>query len=340
MKRRANNTGTIYKMSGSRSKPWRARVCTGYNKDGKRNWLTIGYFGTKAEAERAIALHEIQPVSEKKNIKLSELYDEWSKTAYINISKSTIKSYKGAYNLLSVLHNKKFSDLRTVHFQSVINSLDLSQSSLQKIKILVNQLYDYAYAQDIVTKNYAKAIKIPNIPQAEKEVFSTNDIRLLKKNVDKIENVDTILILIYTGMRVQEMLDLNAFKIDLEKNIIKTGSKTKAGKDRIIPIHSEIKKYIEKRCMNPKGMFLNSTGQPVSQRVYREKIFRPILEQLGIKPMNPHCCRHTFATMLASAKVDILAIQQILGHTNYAFTADRYTHKDIDFLATEITKIE
>jgi hypothetical protein len=37
--RRANNTGTIYKLSGARHNPWTAKVCTGYDKDGKRKWL-------------------------------------------------------------------------------------------------------------------------------------------------------------------------------------------------------------------------------------------------------------------------------------------------------------
>lgn len=340
MKRRANNTGSIYKMSGNRANPWRVRVCTGYDEEGKRNWLTIGYFRTKSDAERAVAMHEIQPVSEKKDIKLSELFEEWNESAYINLSKKSKEMYNAAFNLIVSLHNKKFVDLRTVHFQSIINSLNLSQSSLQKIKILLNQLYEFAYAQDIVSKNYSKAIKIPHIPQAEKQVFSTNDIRVLKENVGTVADVDSILILIYTGMRVQEMLDLTAFKINFDENIIKTGSKTKAGKDRIIPIHLEIKEYLRMRAMNPKGMFLNAADKPLTQRYYRDKVFRPILAQLGIRDMTPHCCRHTFATMLAAARVDTLAIQQILGHTNYAFTADRYTHKDVDFLTYEITKIK
>jgi integrase len=340
MKRRANNTGNIYKMSGNRANPWAARVCIGYDADDKRKWLNIGYFRTKADAEKAISLHEVQPVSEKKDIKLRELFEEWRVSAYVHIGFKTKESYDGAFKLLAPMHNKKFADLRTVHFQNVINSTSLSQSSLQKIKILVNQLYDYAYSQDIVTKNYAKAIKIPNIQPAEKEIFSTNDIRALKENVNKIEHTDTILILIYTGMRLQEMLDLTPFKIDFENNIIKTGSKTKAGKDRIIPIHAEIAGYLKTRSLNPNGMFINDKGNKMTQKYYRNNVFKPILEQLGIRPMTPHCCRHTFATMLSVSGVDTLAIQQILGHTNYAFTADKYTHKDNEFLKNEMEKLK
>jgi integrase/recombinase XerD len=72
---------------------------------------------------------------------------------------------------------------------------------------------------------------------------------------------------------------------------------------------------------------------------YRKLIYYPALDRLKIKHRPPHTCRHTFATLLARAGVDILSIQRILGHSTYAFTADTYTHPDITQLKKAINKL-
>lgn len=353
--RNPNGFGTVYKMPGRRRKPWCARITTGWKKTiakrgkykgqevARQVYQTIGYFETKQEGIDALAMHRIDPVPPRVNITLGELYDEWSATKYnSDISRDTINNYKAAWLHIKKLEKAKFKDLRTAHWQKVIDEKkeELGHSSLKKIKTLATMLYQYALKNDIVKKNYAEFIELPREMKKEKQIFSDLDIQKMFKNVESVPWVDTILILIYTGMRISEMLQLTKFNVDLKEEIIIGGIKTEAGKDRIIPINRKIMPFIRKWYeKNGQALICREDGSPMSAKYYREKYYYPALETLGIQKLTPHACRHTFASLMAAANVDPLYTQRIIGHADYAFTANEYTHPEIKELKKAINKI-
>jgi hypothetical protein len=161
----------------------------------------IGSYATKAEAEQALALDTIMPTSKYANVTLEEIWKMWIKTrAFTDIKKQTQDNYKAAFKYLSQHHKVRFADLRTAHFQSAIdkaNEMGKSHSTMEKIKALCNILSEYAYSQDITTKNYVTTVRLPK--EIKKKIDTFNDIEIAKlfKN-DTIPFVDTILIFIYT----------------------------------------------------------------------------------------------------------------------------------------------
>ncbi len=346
-----NGFGTIYKLPGRRRKPWVARVTTGWelvaneeSGEEKERQLRqiIGYFENKKDALNALALHRVNPVSPKADITLAKLYEEWSKGKYEYISKATINNYKAGWNYLAKYEKAKMKDLRTAHLQAVIDSghkAGLSRSSLQKIKVVATMLFNYAIQNDILSKNYAEFIKLPKAEKEEKRTFTDLEIQKLEKAQDT-PWVDTILILIYTGMRINEMLGLSRFNVDLDKQIITGGLKTDAGKNRIIPIHPKIYAHI-KKWYDKGGEYLicHKEGKRILDKYYREKYYYPTLDRLNIRRLNPHCCRHTWATLMARAGVDPRLIKTMIGHSKYSFTADIYTHTNIAELKEAIGKI-
>lgn len=344
-----NGYGGIVRLGGQRRKPWAIRVTRGWE-DGRQVYDYISYHATKKEAAKALADYQINPISSKHNIILSELFEEWKLTsAYTSISKQLQDNYNAAYNHLSSLHNSKFTDLRTAHFQRAIDQMTrkdkngeiipLSHSSKTKVKVVVSLLYKYAMENDICNKNYADFIRLDKEEKRVKEVFSDLEIQKLFNN-DTIPFVDTILILIYTGMRISELLELTKFAVDLKNYTITGGLKTDAGKDRIIPIHPKIQKYIRKWYIRSQGaLIFKDDYTPITPDYYRKYIYFPLLEQLEIPRKTPHSTRHTCATLLAKSGADTLAIKQFLGHTDYAFTANVYTHENIEFLQSEIQKM-
>ena len=192
---------------------------------------------------------------------------------------------------------------------------------------------------DICNKNYADFILLDKEERQEKEIFTDIEIQKFWDNAN-MPFVDTILIMIYSGMRISEMLELTKFNVDFENNIITGGLKTDAGKNRIIPIHPKILGFVKKYYNNATDkLFVKDDGTPLLTNYYRKYIYYPILEKLQMPKRTPHCCRHTFATLMSRNHVDTLAIQQIIGHSDYAFTADVYTHSDISFLKDAINKI-
>jgi site-specific recombinase XerD len=341
--RNPNGYGATYRLNGRRRRPWVARITTGWTPDGKQQRQIIGYFETRQEAMDALAMNRKEPISPKANITLGDLYKEWSSSKYEYISKDTINNYKAAWKYLSKYENIKVKDIRTAQLQDIITECyknKKSQSTLTKIKALATSLYSYAIANDIVNKNYATLIEMPSFDKNEKDIFTDLEIQKMLDNVDKIEWVDTILIMIYTGMRITEMLTLTKFNIDLEKQLITGGIKTDAGKNRIIPIHPKIFKYIEARYkQNGETIICKKNGKKMSADYYRKYIYYPTLEKLEIRKLNPHCCRHTFATLLSNAGAETVFIQKLIGHSDYATTANIYTHTDIEELRKNINLI-
>ena len=350
-----NGFGSVYKLSGRRRKPWAARITTGWTeaiaqrgkhageKVKKQEFQFVGFFETRQEAMDALTMHRITPVSPKANMKLEELYYEWSEGKYKDISKSTENNYRAAWLYIKQMEKAAFRDLRTAHWQAIIDKCaeeNLSQSTLKKIRTVAVMLYKYAMQNDIINKNYAEYISLPKFEKEEKEKFSDLDIKTMLEKANEVPWADTILIMIYSGMRISEMLELTKFNVDLKNKIITGGLKTEAGKNRIIPIHPKILPFIRNwYAKNGKALICRDDGSSMSAKYYREKFYYPALEKLGIKKLTPHACRHTFASLMAKAGVKPLYTQRIIGHSDYAFTANEYTHPEIEELKKAIRKI-
>jgi integrase len=338
-----NGHGTVYRI-GAKSKnpprrrnPWVARITTGFTDEGKQLYQTIGYFATRQEALDALTLHRINPLSPRANITLEELYKEWSAVKYKQVTPATVNNYKSAWNHIKKLAHLKVKDLRTAQLQGVIDKSTLGSSSLEKIRVVMVMLFSYAIENDILNKSYAEFVKLPKKRKTEKERFSDTEIQKLSKNPD--EWTSTILIMIYTGMRISELLGLTRFNVDLERGIITGGIKTDAGENRVIPIHPKILPYIKMWYDKQGEALICENGKKLHPKTYSRKHYHPALERAGVRRLTPHACRHTFCSMLADAGADTLAIKLLAGHTEYSFTANEYTHPEIEFLKKAISKI-
>lgn len=350
--RNPNGFGTVYKLPGRRRRPWVARVTTGWTtaiaKKGKRagqevqrqNRQIIGCYATKQEALDALALHRISPVSPKAGMALSEIYTEWSAVKYKNISKATEYNYRAAWKYLQPLERAKIGEIRTGHWQGILEDVKdqgLSQSTAQKIRTLAVMLSDHALKNDIIGKNYATLADMPKFDRVAKSRFTDIEVMQIEKCADSVPWADTVLILIYTGMRISELLQLTRFSIDMDLQLITGGIKTDAGRDRLIPIHPKITKYVQKWCdRGGNSLICRDDGSGMSAKHYREKYYYPALEAIGVRRLTPHACRHTFCSRLAEAGVSPVHIKELAGHSQYSFTADHYTHPAVDALKKAI----
>ncbi len=337
-----NGYGSVYKLSGNRRKPWIARKTIGWDDNGKQQYYTIGYFETRAKAMDALAEYNKNPIGERGDITLKEIYEEWSKSKYSKLSIKTVQTYETAWNHLSILENEKFKNIKTSHIQEIIDGMDdkgLSHSSCHKVKVLAGLLYKHTLADDIVDKNYAELVELPEKDTKKKEIFSDLEIKAIEELAKKDIWANTILILIYTGMRIGELLKLTKFNIDIDNMIIVGGIKTEAGKNRIIPVHHKIQPYIKYWYNTDSEYLINRKGKKVSINYYRTDLYYPALKKAGTRKLTPHSCRHTFASLMARAKVDTKSIQEIIGHADYSTTANIYTHLDIESLRKAIEKI-
>ncbi len=337
-----NGYGSISKLSGKRRRPYMVRITTGFDVNGKQLMKVLGYYKTRIEAMKALADFNDNPYNISLNdVTLKEVLDRFIKNKKRTVEQSSLKTYKLWYNYLKPLYNKKMKDIRTLELQNFIDSLNhLSTGSLKLVKCFIRMLFKEAMEMDIISKDYSQFIKLPKYKaKIERKVFTKDEIALLWVNVNDIEYADVILILIYTGMRINELLRLKKINVNLEQNIIIGGSKTEAGKNRIIPIHPKILPLIVKRMENKTEYLIPNRKKSnyYNYNNFRAKEFVGIMKTLGMEH-TIHDTRHTFATMISDVSNNENAITEIIGHTNIDMTK-RYIHTNIEKIRAEIEKI-
>lgn len=268
-------------------------------------------------------------------ITLRQLFNEWLPIHSQSISDSAVKSYYIAFKHISNISDMPITDIHFQHLQNVINSMHvkgLSYSSCKKVRTLLNQLFNYAIIKDYPITNYALHLNLgPNVPTIRRRVFT-------RQQINKLWAIDTpyshmILILLYTGLRIGELLNLRKQDIYRRSSyFIVRHAKTKAGEGRIIPIHHRIMPLIEQiYCCVDDYLFT------ISYTTFH-KHFKNIMKQLNCKH-TIHDTRHTFASLLDSV-ASPNALRSLLGHKQGDITTRVYTHKTIRELrkAVELLK--
>jgi integrase len=335
-----NGYGSVYKLSGKRRKPWGVRKTIGWNDEGKQTYQNIGYYATRSEAMKALAAFNTNPYSiDSLSITFAELYDKWSEEKFPKMTATNIKGYRSAYKLSAALHDLKFKEIKKAHLQAIIDECPNGYESLKRIKILFNQIFRYAVENDILEKDYSKFVEIaPNYKETSRKPFTNDEIQLLWDNIDKAD-VDTVLIMIFTGLRPGELITIETANIDLENRILRGGIKTKAGKNRVVPLNIKIHEMVSKRVL--KGydyMIANDDGTKMSYYKYDTCKFKPLMDELGLNH-KAHDCRHTFATLMDNSGANKLSIKRIMGHATKDLTDKIYIHKDIEQLKKAIDMI-
>lgn len=341
--KRANGQGTVYKEVG-RHRPYRAMLSATYDKNGKAQRIHLGYYKTRTEALNAINQAVITPPSEKAMYNLEQLYNEWSRIHYKDLSQSAVTANKSAYKYIEKYRSKKFKDIRTEHIQKCIDeavSQGKSRATCEKIKNVYSQLCKYAMQYDIINKNYAEFLKLPKSQKKEKKTFTDEQIQQLF-SIDSDDTAKIILILIYTGMRIGELFEVVKENVNLEEGYLVGGFKTEAGTNRLIPINAKIIKYIEYFYNKSESPYLISASNSVSKKDvgnFRKREFYPLLDCMGISGITPHSTRHTFATLMQRAGANPEDLVKIIGHADYNTTTENYIHQNISKLRDTVNLI-
>jgi integrase len=349
-----NGFGSVYKLSGNRRKPFVARITVDKvkNPDTGKAYLkyrVLGYFEKRAEALQCLADYNKNPYSvEVETVTFKELYEKWAERKLIEkdkdhpngISKSNINGYRASYKSCEAIYDMRFIDIKTAHLQSVMDSCGKGHGTRRKLKVLFGQLYSYAMQNDIVNKNYAEFVDVGEKENTDKihKPFTKDEIQLLWDNLGRMDFIDTVLIMIYTGLRPGELILILNKDINLEDRYMKGGLKTDAGKDRVIPINKKILPLIKNRMSNREYLILNHENDQMSYFNYYEEKWKKMMEQLNLDHL-PHDGRHTFATLMDNAGANKLCIKRIMGHASQDITDKVYTHKDIEELIQAIDLI-
>lgn len=287
-------------------------------------YSVVGYYATYDEAVDALQ-------QSRQSLTLQEAYDMWLPSHAKSVSVNTLNNYGSAFAHLVNIHNVAMSDITYLQLQAVIDymlSAGLSYSSCKKVRTLISQLFDYAIINGWCTTNYAKFLNLGhNKPVRPHKPFTTQAINRLWRLESPLHDIP--LILLYTGMRASELINLKARDINRKQRTMRiTSAKTKSG-IRTIPIHDRIWPIIEYR--------LNTMYVVQECRTYSSlsREFNKAMRAINSKHTT-HDCRHTFATRLDNEGANYNAKRLLLGHASSNVTDGVYTHKSLGQLRKAI----
>lgn len=334
-----NGFGSIVcldKSGKKRRKPWAVRITTGWA-DGKQQRKYLGYYTTQADALMALADYHKNGVNvDVTKMTLNDVYEQWMVRVEKKASENVLYMHKMAYQRFGILGKKQIKEIKTLHLQDWLDNIDLKPASKGKIRSTLSQLYDYAVTNDIVNKNYAKGLEINEKIEKTGAIFTKDEIAQLWKHSDE-EAVQDVLILIYTGMRIGEMINLDVSTVNLESRYMIGGSKTEAGKDRIIPIHQCIVPFIEERLQRGKHLLYSRTNTKLSYPGAKSR-FKKLMERFNMEH-HLHDTRKTAVSIMHGAGIKMEVIRIIIGHSGKGVTEQVYLYKTAEELVSEIDKI-
>lgn len=220
-------------------------------------------------------------------------------------------------------------------------------------------LFRYFEYKELIEKNPFNRIKVKfrepallpkTIPLHTVETFLSTIYKQLyyaktdyqKRNA--LRDAAVIELLFATGIRISELCSLDMKNVNLyDRTILIYGKgskerKVQIGNDDVIAILKEYKKSYEQEIQNSKHFFANQNGKKLSDQSVRRMINKYASLAAIDLHITPHMFRHTFATSLLEADVDIRYIQEMLGHSSINVT-EIYTHvamsKQRDILTTK-----
>ena len=331
--RNPNGYGSVYKLSGNRRKPWVARVTIGWKTNEKSMTALpvfhyVGYYATRSEALKALAHYNGEEDTKAPKVTLERLYKEWSAEHFPTMKSTGI--YTSSITVVSALFSRSVDSLTIKDFEEAIRASGRTQSAAVKLKNALKLMYRFGYRKGYVDEKKAMLPTFINTGIAKASAVHQKHQAFTKEELESLwmskddEHVQVVLFLIYTGLRISELIHLKPEDVDLENRcLFIREAKTSAGV-RTVPIADRIMFIASKWLKRNDGNFA-----PIDKRAghYGENEFAETTARVcGMRHLC-HDTRYTTATLLTECSVDLRFIKLILGHSRGDVTNDVYAEK-------------
>lgn len=245
---------------------------------------------------------------------------------------------------------------------------ECAPSSIKRHMVVLKSALQQARENRIIVTNPAEAVKLPKQEQKEIEYLTPAEVASLLEVLPMTTNGRALRFILGTGLRVSELCGLRWCDVEKdgffvnqitytvngkvlsedEKESVRICSapKTKAGK-RYVPLNPKTAELLEQQRLSQKlervrageaweggepgkgkqYVFATAAGGP-ADRHNLGRTLRNCLDRANLQRRGVHALRHTFATLWVQRGQDLRTLSELLGHTNVAFTMQRYVHSD------------
>lgn len=332
-KRNPNGYGCVTKLKGNRSRPYVVKV-TIYDADANAKQTPVRYAETEEQAYILLAQYNNNPWNVKRDkVTLVELYQQWSKVKLPKLGTSLQSSLKSAFRHCSKYYGLKYRSIRAYQMQDCIDNCGCGYSTQGAIKNLWGHLDRFAFELDIIDKMYSTITTAPPIPDTTRQPFTAEQVAALWE-IQSDEWVNTVLIYLYTGFRLTELLNMKTEQVNTQDWSFQGGIKSASGKGRIVPIHTRIRPLVQSLVDQGNKYLFTYQGRKISQTQYYT-FWKEVMTKIEADK-TPHEARHTFETMLDNAGGNRKCIDMLMGHKSKDVGNRVYNHKTIEQLRDTI----
>lgn len=267
----------------------------------------------------------------------------WLTTYKADLRPATVRMYRDAYNLhiMDTIGGMELRAVRPVHIRRVLSGVaDLSESLQHKVLITARQIFTSAKQNHLISSDPTEGLKITRHAKPKrKEYLTPTEYTRLLEDVTEPRARAFCALCIYCGLRREEALGLRWTDIGPAGLIVARAVSFPAGSNRhdpsmelkspsanrIVPIPAALRLILAETPRTSEYVVPSVRGQVMTQSAYR-KMWATYVEPHFPLPIHAHMLRHTYATNLYRAGVDLRTAQQLLGHASIQMTANIYTH--------------
>ena len=271
-------------------------------------------------------------------------------------------------HILPYLGDIELTDLTPFVLQKFITDLTtngnkrtgkgLSPNFVKTILSVIQNSLKTAHLVGYLPEYSANKIKRPKIVEKQVECFTIQEQKKIEEAAlsAKKDKYRGIVLCLYTGLRIGELLALTWNDIDFEKSILSVTKTCHDGNEngkhiriidtpktensrRQIPLSKTLVKMLKEMKKKSKCEFVIADGEkPIFIRSY-QRTFELLLKKLGLPHKGFHSLRHTFATRALECGMDVKSLSEILGHKNATITLNRYAHSLWEHKAEMMNKL-
>lgn len=320
IKRRGNGQGYVIKKAPGN---WKAIVTLGY-KDGdygKPVRRTKSGFPTKTAALEYIVVLKQEQQKRIEEITLKEAFDRWLPTH--NAGKSTINCYKAGFKIFEDCWYLPMNNQDIDELQACLDECANGRRTRENAKACLGLIYKWAIPRGLVENklNLAQYLNVGDGEAKEKHAFTKAQLDIIESAIGVVPFADYIYCHCYLGFRPSAFLGLQVQDYNDEGRYFVGGTKTDAGKNRIVTVSPKIQQLIDGFIAQANGGYIfGLQGKRLNIQTYRAKFYEVLatlkIQVLDDHTLTPHCCRHTFATLMKGVEAPDKDKMRLIGHSS------------------------